>query len=640
MALPWNSGRVPSPDIPMVAPPVTLGRFFRGTREYLRQTAGQLTLGSIAGIIANSMVVLPAVLLGRAIDKVMAWQAGQADARAVKWAIAAYAGGVLLTEGPRVGKRWWLRTANICIRSNMRADAMRGVLAWPMARLHGVSVGDLMARVIGDVEVVGRGIRELTIEIWDTILLSASLLTAMLFYDARLTGLALLPVPAAMLLAHATGRWVRGRTTAAREANSALTSALQEQLAGVRVLKLFGRSSAAVEGIRALAARQALANLAVVRLSAGLAPVYGTMMMAGVVLVVWLGGKEVTTGALTVGAFVAYLELYLRFVGRGARVPRLLNSMQSAGAAWVRLEPMLAPPIPASTAPRGASFHPNYVAGEDDFPVRPTARSRGPVAVSLREADFRYPGAAAPALRGVSIEIPAGAFVAVTGPVGSGKSAVARAVLGTYPLESGRVLWDGIPIDGLPPGERAARSGYLPQEAGLFSGSIRENILMGLPEGGSEGAEGVRRAVGCAALVEDVAGFPAGLETQIGETGIRLSGGQRQRVALARALAASLPGCPGLLVLDDPFSAVDVETEIRIIRGLLENHGAAAPAGNRATILLMSHRLAAFPLADLVVVLSGGRVEESGSHDDLLRAGGLYARIFRAQGVAVAGARQ
>jgi ABC-type multidrug transport system fused ATPase/permease subunit len=484
------------------------------------------------------------------------------------------------------------------------------------------------------VEVVGRGVRELTIETWDTVLLSISLITAMLFYNAPLTALALIPVPAAMLLAHATGRWVKGRTTAAREANSALTAELQERLTGVRVLRLFGRASAAVERIRALADRQALANLAVVRLQAGLAPVYNTMMMAGVVLVVWLGGRDVIAGAMTVGSFVAYLELYLRFVNRGARVPRLLNSVQSAVAAYARLEPLLIPPLPASVCPRWSSFRPNFIAGEDDVQVRTIPRLTGPVSLELRDAIFRYPGASGAALKGVSLDVPSGAFVAVTGPVGSGKSAVARAVLGLYPLESGRVLWDGVPLGEIPPADRAARSGYLPQEAALFSGSIRENILMGLPEGGPDGAEMVRRSVECAALAGDVEGFPDGLETQIGETGVRISGGQRQRVALARALAASLPGFPGLLVLDDPFSAVDVETEIRIIRGLRERHGARAPAGSRASILLLSHRLAAFPLADLVVVLSGGLVEESGTHEKLLRAGGLYARIFRAQGKA------
>jgi len=613
------------------APVISTGHFFRGTLGYLRQTAGQLTLGSITGILTNSLVVLPAILLGRALDTVMAWQAGRAGRREAALAIAAYAGGVLLTEGPRIGKRWWLRTANICIRSNLRADAMRGVLSWPLARLHGTSVGDLMARIIGDIEVVGRGIRELTIETWDTILLSASLITALAFYNPRLTVLALLPVPAAMLVAHAAGRWVRGRTTAAREANSALTASLQEQLAGVRVLRLFGRASSAVERIRALAERQAQTNLAVVRLQAGLAPVYNTMMMTGVVLVVWLGGRDVAAGAMTVGAFVAYLELFLRLVNRGARVPRLLNSVQSGSAAYARLEPLLAPPLPASSAPRWSSFRPNHVMGEEDVPARTVPAASGPVSIGLRGATFRYPGAAGPALRGVSFDVPAGAFVAVTGPVGSGKSAVARALLGLYPLESGQVLWNGRPLAEAPSTERTARTGYLPQEAGLFSGSIRDNILMALPEGGPAGRESVDRSVKCAALAGEVAALPAGLETEIGETGIRLSGGQRQRVALARALAASLPGSPGLLILDDPFSAVDVETETRIIRGLLELHGAAVPAEQRATILLLSHRLAAFPLADLVIVLSAGQVEEAGTHDELLRSGGLYARIFRAQ---------
>jgi len=613
------------------APVVTTGRFFRGTMGYLRQTAGQLTLGSAAGILTNSLVVLPAILLGRALDTVMAWQAGKAGSRDAALAIAAYAGGVLLTEGPRIGKRWWLRTANICIRSNIRADAMRGVLAWPLARLHGTSVGDLMARIIGDVEVVGRGVRELTIETWDTLLLSASLLTALLYYNSRLTFLALLPVPFAMLVAHAAGRWVRARTTASREANSALTASLQEQLAGVRVLRLFGRASTAVERIRSLADRQAVANLAVVRLQAGLAPVYNTMMMTGVVLVVWLGGRDVAAGAMTVGAFVAYLELFLRLVNRGARVPRLLNSVQSGSAAYARLEPLLAPPLPATSAPRWSSFRPNHVMGEEDAPVRTVPGNSGPVSIGLRGATFRYPGAAGAALREVSLEIPAGAFVAVTGPVGSGKSAIARAIMGLYPLEAGQVLWDGRPLAEVPSAERTARSGFLPQEAGLFSGSIRDNILMGLPEGGPAGAETVERSIECAALATDVAALPAGLETEIGETGIRLSGGQRQRVALARALAASLPRSPGLLVLDDPFSAVDVETETRIIQGLLERHGARAPTERRATVLLLSHRLAAFPLADAIIVLNGGRVEEAGTHDELLRSHGLYARIFRAQ---------
>ena len=165
-------------------------------------------LGSIAGIIMNTAVVLPAILLGRAIDTVRAFERGDVGAGAVGWAALAFVGGTLLTEVPCIVKRWWLMTANARIRANTRADAWRGVMAWPMAWLDRTPVGDVMARIIGDVEVLGVGVREFTIETWDAMLFSLSLIVAMLVYDLPLTVLALLPVPMAMLLAKATGRWV------------------------------------------------------------------------------------------------------------------------------------------------------------------------------------------------------------------------------------------------------------------------------------------------------------------------------------------------------------------------------------------------------------------------------------------------
>src|SRR5262249_51783231 len=149
----------------------------------------------------------------------------------------------LLVEGSRVFKRWWLITANQRFRANIRADALRGVLAWPAERLHQTPVGDLMARIDGDVDTLGLGVREATTEIWDTVLFSLSLIGAMLLFDAPLTLLALVPVPAAMLLALATGRWVREQISAARAAAARATAALQELLAGVRVLRLFGHEA-------------------------------------------------------------------------------------------------------------------------------------------------------------------------------------------------------------------------------------------------------------------------------------------------------------------------------------------------------------------------------------------------------------
>jgi ABC-type bacteriocin/lantibiotic exporter with double-glycine peptidase domain len=233
----------------------------------------------------------------------------------------------------------------------------------------------------------------------------------------------------------------------------------------------------------------------------------------------------------------------------------------------------------------------------------------------------------------VSLEVPQGAFIAITGPVGSGKSTIARALVGLYPLESGRVLLDGTPLMNFTPAERAQRLGYLPQDGYLFSGSVRDNILLSGADHAAPvvAAALLRRAIASAALDEDVQGFPAGLDTEIGEMGLRVSGGQRQRIGLARALAASGRHIPGLLVLDDPFSAVDVGTEARIVVGMRQAYGASASPAQRATIVLCSHRLAAFPQADLVVVLDHGRIVAQGTHDALMQQGGLYARIYRAQ---------
>jgi ABC-type multidrug transport system fused ATPase/permease subunit len=612
-------------------------------RPYFRQVAGQLLLGSIAGIIMNTAVVLPAILLGRAIDTVRAFERGEVGPGAVGWVALAFVGGTLLTEVPRIVKRWWLMTANARIRANIRADAWRGVMAWPMAQLDRTPAGDVMARIIGDVEVLGVGVREFTIETWDTVLFSLALIIAMLIYDLPLTILALLPVPMAMLLAKATGRWVTGRTTASREASAALTTALQEQLAGIRVLRLFGRTGAAMERVDRLAGAQADTNLALVRLRGGLRPVYTTLMTAGVLFVVWQGGEKVVSGAMTVGAFVAYLELYLRFVNRGFRVPQMVNSIQGGAAAYARLRPLLAPPPPLASEPPGSSFRAGHIAGLQEPAPAPPIVPTGPVAVALHGVTFRYSSAAAPVLHDIWLDIPAGAMVAVTGPVGSGKSALARALLGLYPLEAGQVLLDGRPLEDIPVAERAARTGYLPQDPYLFSGTVRDNILPGLAtmrqaqEHAPNGARGhplLAAAVACAALEEDLRTFPAGLETAVGERGIRVSGGQRQRIALARALAACGQLAPGLLILDDPFSALDLDTEAQIVAGLRQRFGPSQPYAQQCTIIMFSHRLLAFPQADVVVVLDRGCILEQGTHTELSAGPGLYARIYRAQRLA------
>jgi ABC-type multidrug transport system fused ATPase/permease subunit len=289
---------------------------------------------------------------------------------------------------------------------------------------------------------------------------------------------------------------------------------------------------------------------------------------------------------------------------------------------------LLAPARGVADEPHNASFQPDRINGLDEpLPLAPSIKHQ-PLAVTLENVTFRYPGASQPALQGVSLDIPAGAFVAITGPVGCGKSALLRAILGLYPLEQGQIRLNGQTFSEIPADVRTAQIGYLPQDPFLFSGTIRENISFGMD--GSSDEVRIAQAAAISILEPDLKTFQPGIDTQIGELGTRVSGGQRQRIALARSLAAT-PTIPGLLVLDDPFSAVDLDTEAMLIESVRQTYGPDAPKGLQATVLLSSHRLAAFPHADRIIVLDQGRILESGSHVELMDAGGLYARIFKAQ---------
>jgi ABC-type multidrug transport system fused ATPase/permease subunit len=600
-------------------------------RPYYRQVAGLLAVGSAGGIVMNVAIVLPAVLLGRAVNVALAVEHHRATPAQVGLAALVFVAGTAATELPRIAKRYFLGVARTRFVASVRADALRGVLGWPAERSALVPVGEVMARVIGDVDVLGTGVGEVMVETWDTLLFSASLVVTMFLYDPSLAALALAPVPAALWLAKRAGLMVAHRTTAARESEAELTSVLREQLGALRLLRLFGRAEAATGRVGRFAGVQARAELAAIRLDEALSAIYTALLSAGAVFVIWLGGERVVSRSLSVGSLVAFLALFVRFVTRAPRIPQMANRVQAAGAAYRRLEPLLASPRPAVGEPRWSSFRSAHVPGLTQPPAEPARRPAGPAGVRLVRASFTYPGSPAPAVVEAGLEVPPGTLVAVTGPVGSGKSALARLAAGLYRPDTGTVEIDGRPAAGSDPALRAATVGYLGQEPQVFSGTVADNITLwagSSPAG--ELSSAANRAIVLAALERDLAAMPEGLATQIGELGIRVSGGQRQRIALARALAAT-GQVPGLLVLDDPFSAVDVHTEAVIVAALRDAFGPGAAEQDRATILLFSHRLAAFPLADLVVVVDAGRVIETGTHAELVAAGGLYARIARAQ---------
>ena len=371
---------------------------------------------------------------------------------------------------------------------------------------------------------------------------------------------------------------------------------------------------------------------------------YTTLMSAGVLFVVWQGGEG--RQWCHDGGGIHRLPGTLSPL-RQPWLPRASDDQLHPGRRrrYARLRPLLAPPPPLSSEPPGASFRAGHIVGLQEPAPAPPAVPTGPVAVSLQGVTFRYSTATAPALCDIWLDIPAGALVAVTGPVGAGK-APGQGPAGPVPFRSGPGAFGWLSPGGHPSGRARARTGYLPQDPYLFSGTVRDNILLGSAtlRQGQDHAPMPRRSpgpgLGCVLCRpgEDLRTFPAGLETEIGELGIRVSGGQRQRIALARALAASGRLAPGLLILDDPFSALDLDTEAQIVTGLRQLFGPSQPYAQQCTIVLFSHRLLAFPQADLVVVLDRGRILEQGTHAELSAGNGLYARIYRAQRLVSTGA--
>jgi ATP-binding cassette subfamily B protein len=330
---------------------------------------------------------------------------------------------------------------------------------------------------------------------------------------------------------------------------------------------------------------------------AALVPVTGLVGGLGVLAVLWLGGRAVVEGRLTLGALVAF-NGYLAYLAwptlaLGYTLSLARRGLTSLARVW---EVIAEAPPPA--------------------PPRPAPALRRPLGVRFERLTFAYPGRP-PVLRDVSFAVEPGRMVAVVGPTGSGKSTLGALLARQWEPPPGTVFLGGRDVRDLPLAAVRGALGWVPQEAFLFSRSVLDNVTLGRD---GLGLAEARRAAALAAVGDEVEGWPAGWQTVVGERGLTLSGGQRQRLALARALI----GRPPVLVLDDPFASVDAAREEEILDAL-------RAALDEATILVMTHRLRAARHADLVVVLDTGRVVEVGRHDDLLARGGLYARLWRQQ---------
>ncbi len=394
----------------------------------------------------------------------------------------------------------------------------------------------------------------------------------------RLTLLASIPVPIAVFLAETLRGPIYRLSMKSRRAASKINVHLQHNVNGVMLLRLFGLEKTDREQFNALLCEQYNCQIRSGILQGGAGPIYILVANLGIVLVLGMGGGYVVSGAWTIGTFTAYLAMFTAMATRTNSAAKVMNTWHGAKASWDRIREKLSE---KETAVTGSNSGAVSVSEEG---------------ITVNHLDFTYPLAAEKTLHDISFSAKNGQIIGITGSVGSGKSALAAAISGLY---------DGV---------RNPDIAYMDSSHFVFSDDVRFNITLGCDN------SNINEAIHISQLGKDIEEFEKGLDTRLMERGVRISGGQRQRVSLARAWAS---GCR-ILLLDDPFSAVDVSMEFKIMEKLREN------IGNRI-ILLFSHRLSAFPMTDKIIVLEHGRITEGGTHDELMESGGIYKNIYSAQ---------
>ncbi|WP_427913052.1 ABC transporter ATP-binding protein [Ramlibacter sp. MMS24-I3-19] len=458
--------------------------------------------------------------------------------------------------------------------------------------------GNLMALATNDIDAVEMAAGEAMLAGFDgTLTLVLVVATMSLGVDARLAGVALLPFPLMALSFWWISRHVHDASRLSLERFGHLNDHVQETLAGVRTVRALGLQARSTARFSQLASGAAEASLSAQRWEAAYEPAVGFTLSAATVLTLGVGGWLVWRDQLTVGQLTSFSMYLGQLIWPMFAAGWVLSLVQRGTAAWNRLQPVLDAPLSV-----------------DDHGTQEQVAS-GPLEV--QHVAFHYPGQARPALRDVSLRLEPGQTLGLVGPTGAGKSTLLRLLLRHHAPEAGTIAWNCIALRDYTLDALRTAIAWVPQEAFLFSASVADNIALAKP---GATREQVIEAALLAAVHEDILRLPQGYDTPVGERGVTLSGGQRQRVAIARALLADAP----LLLLDDAVSAVDTETEARIL-----GHLRQARLGR--TVVIAGHRLSAVADADHTVVLQAGRVVEAGTHAALLDHDGWYARQWRYQ---------
>lgn len=462
------------------------------------------------------------------------------------------------------------------------------------------STGDVITRSTSDIEHVRRYIGPAIMYVTRAVVIVVVAVSVMFIISPRLTLYALIPMPLLAISIFFVARIVHQRSEALQRQYSTLTTRVQEALAGIRVLKAYTREESENEAFEDESARYRRRNLDLAWVDSAWRPLLLVLVGMSQIIVVWMGGRLVMEGTITIGNIAEYLIYVQMMTWPVASLGFVLTMVQRASASMVRLNEIF------DTAPSIADSH------HTDPSISEIAG-----AIAFKNVSFQYDEEEVPALHEVSFEVPAGSTLGIVGRTGAGKSTLIDLIPRLFDPTEGRVLIDGRDVRSIPLETLRSAIGYVPQDVFLFSDTVANNIGFGL-----ERLEmpRIERAAMEADLLDNIREFPEGFETFVGERGITLSGGQKQRSSLARALVRE----PSILILDDALSAVDTETEKTILQHLRKHYG-------KRTVVIVSHRLSAVQEADLIVVLDEGRVVEQGSHAQLMEEGGYYADMYQKQ---------
>jgi len=457
--------------------------------------------------------------------------------------------------------------------------------------------GDIMARSTNDLNAVrmmlGPGIMYWT----ETSLMFVLSVAVMLYVDWPLTLAALMPAPLVSFAVVYFGGKIHRRFDEIQKLFSGISSRVQENFAGVRLVRAYVQEESEMEQFRKLNLEYIDQNLRLVKTTGLFMPLLQALIAVTFLIVLWVGGARLLAGKITLGSFVMFNTFMGMLIWPMIAMGWVVNLMQRGTASLSRVSEIL-DEVPSIAAPENA---------------RPLTDVRGEI--EFRGVDVRY--GEMTALAGVNLKIPAGSTIAIVGHTGCGKSSLMQLIPRLHDPSAGEVLLDGVNLKELDPADVRRHIGMVPQETFLFSATIAENIAFGV---NNATREQIVSAAHKAGLEPDIASFPLGLDTVSGERGITLSGGQKQRTAIARALMRD----PKILILDDALASVDTLTEERIL------HELAAVMRGRTTILI-SHRVSTVRDADCIYVLDHGRIVEQGTHDELLASGGYYAGLYSKQ---------